>query len=117
MGESFLLGFLLYFHPLKQNTKANRWLSFFAFILGTILVGNYLDDSILSASDTFIIKWLNSLQFLLALSIYIGILYFVNPTGRFKSHRWLHFLPFFIYALIENFAFISVSQKRPFLGQ
>lgn len=117
VGESFLLCFLLYFHPLKQNTKANKWLSFFAFILGTIFVGNYLDDNGLSESNTFIIKWLNSLQFSLAPSIYIGIFYFVNPTSKFKIRYWLHFLPFFIFALIENFAFWgkeSISTKTLF---
>jgi AraC-like DNA-binding protein len=105
VGESFLLCFLLYFHPLKQNAKANKWLSFFAFILGTAFVGNYIDDLGLSESYAFIIKLINSLQFLLAPSFYISILYFVNPTKKFKIHYWLHFLPFLIFAMIENFAF------------
>lgn len=117
VGESFLLCFLLYFHPLTQNKQANRWLSLFAFILGTIFVGNYLDDFGLSESYAFIIKFLNSLQFLLAPSIYIGILYFVNPTGKFKIRYWLHLLPFFIFGLIEIFVFWnkeSISTKTLF---
>ena len=105
VGESFLFCFLLYFHPLKQNAKANKWLSLFAFILGTIFVGNYLDENGLSGSYNFIVKWLNSLEFLLAPSIYISILYFVNPNGRFKVRYLLHFLPFLIFAVIENFVF------------
>jgi len=117
VGESFLLCFLLYFHPLKQNKRANRWLSLFAFILGTIFAGNYLDDLGLTASYIFIVKWLNSLQFLLAPSLYIGILYLVNPTEKFKIRYWLHFLPFFIFGLIENFVFWgkgSISTKTLF---
>jgi AraC-like DNA-binding protein len=117
VGESFLLCFLLYFHPLKQNAKANKWLSLFAFILGTAFVGNYIDDLGLSEYYTLIIKWINSLQFLLAPSIYISILYFVNPTSKFKIRYWLHFLPFVIFAVIENVAFVgkeSISTKTLF---
>jgi hypothetical protein len=61
VGESFLLCFLLYFHPLKQNAKANNWLSFFAFILGTAFINFYIDKIGLSESYTFVIKWINSL--------------------------------------------------------
>ena len=117
VGESFLLCFLLFFHPLKQNAKANKWLSLFAFILGIAFIGNYLDDLSLSAKYSLIIKWLNSLQFLLAPSIYLSILYFVNPTEKIKIRYWLHFLPFFIFALIENFVFYakeSISTKTIF---
>lgn len=117
VGESFLLCFLLYFHPLKQNAKANKWLSFFAFILGTAFISSYIDKIGLSESYTFVIKWINSLQFLLAPSIYISILYFVNPTSKFKIHYWFHFLPFLIFAVIENFVFLSdksISTKTLF---
>ena len=117
VGESFLLGFLLYFHPLKGNAKANKWLSFFAFIMGAAFVGNYIDDVGLSDSFAFVVKLINSLQFLLAPSIYIGILYFVNPTGKFKIRYWLHFLPFLIFAAAENVVFFaekSISTKTLF---
>jgi AraC-like DNA-binding protein len=117
VGESFLLCFLLYFHPLKQNAKANKWLSLFAFVLGMIFVGNYLDDFGLSDSYPFIIKWFNSLHFLLAPSLYVSILYFVNPTGKFKIYYWLHFLPSFIFAVIEHLVFWgneSISTKTLF---
>jgi AraC-like DNA-binding protein len=117
VGESFLLSSLLYFHPLKQNAKANKWLSLFAFILGTAFTGSYLDDLGLIEYYPSIVKWINSLQFLLAPSIYISILYFVNPTSKFKIRYWLHFLPFFIFALSENIVFWgkeSISTKTLF---
>ena len=117
VGESFLLCFLLYFQPQKQNAKANKWLSLFAFVLGTAFIGNYIDDFGLSESYTFIVKCFNSLQFLLAPSIYISILYFVNPTSKFKISYWLHFLPFLVFAVIENVVFSSeksISTKTLF---
>jgi AraC-like DNA-binding protein len=117
VGESFLLCILLYFHPLKQNTKANKWLSVFAFIMGTAFISSYLDKVGLSESYTFVIKFISSLQFLLAPSIYISILYFVNPTSKFKIRYWLHFLPFLVFAFLENVIFLSeksISTKTLF---
>jgi AraC-like DNA-binding protein len=105
VGESFLLSFLLYFHPLKENKQANRWLGLFAFILGTFFIGNYLDDLGLSQDYSRIIKLLNSLQFLLAPGVCIGILCFVNPTRKLKIRYWLHFLPFLIFGVVENVVF------------
>lgn len=117
VGESFLLCFLLYFPPMKQNAKANKWLSFFAFILGTAFLGSYFDEIGSSESHTFVIKLINSSQFLLAPSIYISVLFFVNPTSKFKIRYWLHFLPFLVFAIIENVAFAgkeSISIKTLF---
>ncbi len=117
VGESFLLCFLLYFHPLKQNAKANKWLSVFAFIMGTAFTSSYLDKVGLIESYTIPIKFISSLQFLLAPSIYISILYFVNPTSKFKISYWLHFLPFLVFAFLENVVFFSeksISTKTLF---
>jgi AraC-like DNA-binding protein len=101
-GASFLLSFLLFFHPLQQNVTANRWLSFFVFILGCAFIGIYLVITEQTISNNFLFKCLSSIQFLLAPSLYIGILYFVNPTKEFKKADWLHFLPFIIYAIVEH---------------
>ena len=107
VGESFLLGFLLYFFPLEQNAKANKRLSFFVFILGTAFIGTYLERTGLEESYRHLIKIVNSLQFLLAPCLYFSILYFVNPTSHFKIRYWLHFLPFAICASLDNFIFWS----------
>ncbi len=117
VGESLLLCFLLYFHPLKQNAKANKWLSVFAFIMGTAFISSYLDKVGLSESYTFVLKFISSLQFLLAPSIYISILYFVNPTSKFKIRYLLHFLLFLVFTFLENIVFFSeksISTKTLF---
>jgi AraC-like DNA-binding protein len=100
-GASFLLSFLLFFHPFQQNIKANRWLGFFAFIIGCAFIGTYLTLSQTTDSNDFLFKVLNCLQFLLAPSFYISILYFVKPNKGFKKIDWLHFLPFVIYVAAE----------------
>lgn len=106
-GESFLLGFLLYFSPLEQNVRANKWLSVFVFILGTAFIGIYLEKSGLSDSSVYSVKIINSLQFLLAPALYISVLYFVNPTENFKIRYQLHFFPFAVVAFLDVFIFSS----------
>ncbi len=111
-GASFLLCFLLFFHPLQQNISANRWLGFFVFIMGCAFVGSYLIISGTTKTNNFIFKCLCSLQFLLPASFYISILYFVHPNKTFRTLDWLHFLPFVMYAtaeLILNFGKESIS--------
>jgi AraC-like DNA-binding protein len=104
-GAGFLLSFLLCFHPLQHNVKANRWLSFFVFTMGCAFIGIYLNITATINSNNFLFKCLSSLQFLLAPSFYISILYFVNPTKKFRKIDWLHFLPFTCYAFAENFLY------------
>ena len=101
-GASFLLSFLLFFHPFLQNIKANRWLGFFAFIIGCAFIGTYLTLTETTGSNNFLFKVVSSLQFLLAPSFYMGIHYFVKPTKVFRRTDWLHFLPFIIYAAAET---------------
>ncbi len=101
-GCSFLLSFLLFFHPLQHNARANKWLSFFVFIMGSAFIGIYLNITETTNSNNLLFKYLSSLQFLLAPSFYISILYFVNPTKTFRKIDWLHFLPFIIYTIAEN---------------
>jgi AraC-like DNA-binding protein len=100
-GASFLLSFLLFFHPLQQNVKANKWLSFFVFIMGCAFISIYLTITQTTTANNFLFKCLNSLQFLLAPGFYMSILYFVNPNKVFRKIDWLHFLPFIIYVTAE----------------
>lgn len=101
-GAGFLLGFLLFFHPLHQNIIANRWLSLFVIIIGCAFTSTYMIKTGTAGSNIFLFKCFNSLQFLLAPSLYISIRYFVNPGKVFKRLDWLHFIPFVVYAVAEN---------------
>jgi AraC-like DNA-binding protein len=101
-GASFLLSFLLFFHPLQQNVTANKWLSFFVFTMGCAFIGSYLIITETTISNNFLFKCLSSTQYLLAPSLYISILYFVNPIKVFRKIDWLHFIPFLLYVIAEN---------------
>jgi AraC-like DNA-binding protein len=111
-GASFLLSFLLFFHPLQQNIKANRWLGFFAFIIGCAFASIYMIKIDRTLSTTFLFKSLTSLQFLLAPSLFVSTLYFVKPTKVFSIADGFHFLPFVVYVAVEliwNYGEKSIS--------
>lgn len=99
-GSCFLLSFLLFFHPLEQNSKANRWLAFFVFLMGSSFLGISFGEA-----TGYLILFLNAIQFLMAPSLLLATLFFVNPTKTLKPKDWLHFLPFLLYVLIECFLF------------
>ncbi|MEZ0004805.1 AraC-like DNA-binding protein [Flavobacterium sp. 28YEA47A] len=99
-GSCFLLSFLLFFHPLGQNSKANRWLAFFVFLMGSSFLGISFGEA-----TGYLILFINAIQFLMAPSLLLATLFFVNPTKTLKPKDWLHFLPFLFYVLIECFLF------------
>ena len=103
-GACLLLGFMLFFHPLGQNLKANRWLALFVFLMGS----SFLEVSLRSGEYFFanLSLWLNALQFIMAPSLWLSTLYFVNPTKSFVKKDLLQFLPFLLYTGI---AFLGLS--------
>jgi AraC-like DNA-binding protein/TM2 domain-containing membrane protein YozV len=101
-GASFLLSFLLFFHPFQQNVTANRWLSLFVFVIGNAFIGSYLLVSDAAANNILLFKFVNSVQFLLAPSFYLSVLYFTSPSNKIIKSSWIHFVPFIIYAFAEH---------------
>lgn len=102
-GAGFLLAFLLFFHPLQQNVKANRWLGLFVLIISLAFIGTYLLKTQASALNSIPFKLLMSVQFLLAPCLLMSMLYFVNPEKSFKARNLIHFIPFLLYVLTERF--------------
>ncbi|MEI6263923.1 MAG: AraC family transcriptional regulator [Sphingobacteriia bacterium] len=102
-GASILLGFLLFFHPLQQNVKANKWLGLFVFTIGFAFIGSYLFITEITDSNNFLFKCTNTAQFLLAPSFLLSVLSFTNPNNKIEKLYWIHFVPFIIYAFAEHF--------------
>jgi AraC-like DNA-binding protein len=102
-GASILLGFLLFFHPLQQNVKANKWLGLFVSTIGFAFIGSYLFITETTASNNFLFKCTNTVQFLLAPSFLLSIFSFTNPNNKIDKLNWIHFVPFIIYAFAEHF--------------
>lgn len=100
-GAGFLLGILLFFHPLRQNVKANIWPGFFVLTISFAFISVYIDIIGVTVSNHLLFRCLNALQFLMAPSLYISILYFVKPAKHFQKEDLLHFIPFVIYFCVE----------------
>lgn len=113
-GAAFLLGFLLLFHPLQQNVKANRWLGFFVLIIGSAFITTYLLQTGDAGAAGFLFKLVNSFQFLLGPSLYISILFFVKPKKDFAKKDWLHIIPFLVYLGIEMSGFAGKESISTF---
>lgn len=94
-GACFLLSFMLFFYPLGQNIKANRWLALFVFMMG----GSFLEISLGERVHhfTYLKIGFNALQFVMAPGLLLSTVYFVNPTKSFAKKDLLHFLPFCIF--------------------
>lgn len=100
-GACFLLSFLLFFHPLRQNLTANRWLALFVLTMGSAFLGICLETT----------AWSN-LQFILPPTLYLGTRYFAEPVVVFKKKDWLHFLP---YLMCLGFQAIWAPTGRDFI--
>ncbi|MGK6344397.1 helix-turn-helix domain-containing protein [Chryseobacterium sp. DT-3] len=94
-GTCLLLSFILIFYPLGENLKANRWLALFVFMMGS----SFLEISLGEFAYRFIYLKIghNALQFIMAPSILLSTLYFVDSTKSFGKKDLLHFLPFIIF--------------------
>jgi AraC-like DNA-binding protein len=100
-GSSFLLSFLLFFHPLQQNVKANRMLALFALVMGCAFTSTFILIAQPAMLNSILFKVLNSVQFLLAPLLYFSIVYFVKPEKQLTKTDLIHTVPFIIYTLIE----------------
>ncbi len=65
-------------------------------------MSTYMILAEMTISNSGFFKCLMSLQFFLAPSLYMSVLYFVKPTKVFRTIDCLHFAPFIVYLVAEN---------------
>ncbi|SHG19503.1 helix-turn-helix domain-containing protein [Pedobacter caeni] len=100
-GASFLLSFLLFFHPLRENLTANKWLALFVSIMGSAFLGIYLNHTEIGESHPGFIQWINGLQFILPPSLFLSTQFFINPVKVLSKKDWIHFVPFLIFLFLQ----------------
>ncbi len=106
-GGAFLAGFLLFFHPLKTNKVANRWLGFFVITLADAMLEIFLTNLNLQSSHSVALEFIGLFRFLSAPALYLSILYFVSPSKTFRSANIWHFIPFLFFFLFRIPFFVS----------
>ncbi len=113
-GGAFLLGFLLFFNPQKNNVVANRWLGIFAFTLALAILEIFLNN--LGFQSPVFLELIGLSRFLSAPTLYLTILYFTSPSRIFRSKDLFHFMPFVLFALFRV-PFMITGQNPQFSEQ
>lgn len=108
VGASLILTFLLFSNPNKNNIAANKWLSafvlcFFFLNIDEFFIYNKIDVKHLYINQFFIFSF-----YFICPVFYFTVVYFVNPTRKWKNIDYLHFVIglsyFFIYKNIFTFS-------------
>jgi AraC-like DNA-binding protein len=92
-GFYLLLAFIVAFNPRKVNIKANKWLALFLYSLGGVML-----DAPFTALKQYehyphLIGYHVIFILLIPPTLYLSILYFVNPTRIFQKRDYWHFFP------------------------
>jgi AraC-like DNA-binding protein len=103
-GVCFLFSFLLFFHPLKQNPAANRWLGLFVLIMGLAFINVYVEQAGYAQEFELLNKGFNAIQFLLPPCLFLSICYFTSPLSISAGKVLLNLLPFLSYVVLELIA-------------
>ena len=99
-GGLFILSFIVFLNPSKNNILANKWLSLFLFSLGLFLLHGPFISFDVYIKFPFLINVTDTAAFIVAPSLYLSTIGFVVPGKRFESKDLLHFMPTFILVFI-----------------
>ncbi|WP_157593661.1 helix-turn-helix domain-containing protein [Pontibacter actiniarum] len=123
-GGAFLLAFLLFNHPSRSNTAANRWLGFFVATFACAMLEVFLHNLSLHVLYPAAFAFIEAVRFLSAPTLYLSILVFTTPTKKFRARELWHFAPFALWLLFqlanvwrgENLRFESELLQNAFLS-
>ena len=102
VGSSLILAFLIFLNSKRYNRRGNLWLSCFMFCLFLLNI-----DEFLVFNDIFFLQNHNILLlsfplFVVAPIFCFSIIYFINPTTKWRRIYNLHFLFGILFAIFSN---------------
>ncbi|MFP3834019.1 helix-turn-helix domain-containing protein [Chryseobacterium sp. SIMBA_028] len=111
-GSLVLLSLLKLANPLKVNKKANFWFGLFLFLWSTFWMDEVLfliTGSVIEFHSLFVIR---SIQYLTPIFFYLSVLFYTNPSFRFKitDFKFLLLPAAFLACLI----LVRLGYKNPF---
>ncbi len=83
-GSLVFLSLLKFSNPLKVNRKANLWFGFFLLLWSTFWLDEVFSFTKVSEIEIGSLPFLQFFQFLTPVVFYFSVLFFTNPTFRFK---------------------------------
>lgn len=111
-GSLVFLSLLKLANPLKVNRKANFWFGMFLFLWSTFWMDEILlmiTGSAIEFHSLFVIRFI---QYLTPIFFYLSVLFYTNPSFRFKiaDFKFL-LLPF---AFLACLVLVRMGHKKPF---
>ncbi|AZA98944.1 AraC family transcriptional regulator [Chryseobacterium joostei] len=111
-GSLVLLSLLKLANPLKVNKKANFWFGVFLFLWSTFWMDEVLfliTGSVIEFHSLFLIR---SIQYLTPIFFYLSVLFYTNPSFRFKitDFKFLLLPAAFLACLV----LVRLGYKNPF---
>ncbi len=113
VGSSLLLAFLIFLNPNKHNKQGNRWLSLFVFCLFILNIDEFLAYNSLQLNFQFFLLSL----FIVTPIFYFSVVYFINPTKKWKPIYYLHFAFGLFVMLFERNTIILKDEKLVLLTE
>jgi AraC-like DNA-binding protein len=111
VGSSLLLAFLIFINPNQFNKKGNFWLGCFIFCLFLINIDEFLVlNNILFFKENRILL-LSFPLFVVAPIFSFSIIYFINPTKKWRNVNYLHFL-FGVLFTIFSYQYIYFQEDK-----
>lgn len=92
-----MLSFILFSNPLNVNRKANRWFGATLLLWSTFWLDEILILIKAKPFDELTLLILTFIQFFTPILLYISILFFTNPTHKFKNKDGLFLILPFVY--------------------
>lgn len=83
-GSLVFLSLLTFSNPLKVNKKANLWFGFFLLLWSTFWLDEVFSFTKVSEIEISSFPFIQFFQFLTPVVFYFSVLFFTNPTFRFK---------------------------------
>jgi AraC-like DNA-binding protein len=110
-GFYLLLAFIVALNARKVNIKANKWLALFLLSIGGIMLNTPFEVLKLFERYPHLIGFGNIFLLLIAPTLYLSILYFVNPTRIFQKKDYWHFFPT-VFLLVLNIPFYLETREE-----
>lgn len=111
-GSLVLLSLLKLANPLKVNKKANFWFGLFLFLWSTFWMDEVLfliTGSVIEFHSLFVIR---SIQYLTPIFFYLSVLFYTNPSFRFKITDFKFLL--LPVAFLACLVLVRLGYKNPF---
>ncbi|MGY4384030.1 AraC-like DNA-binding protein/cytochrome b561 [Pedobacter sp. UYP24] len=91
-GPTLIVALLIFANFNKVNIKANRWLGVFVLLIFFIQLGVLYDKTHTIGENPPVIDVINLANYIIAPVFYFSIVYYVEPSRRWRRRDNLHFL-------------------------